>query len=66
MTDARKSEQFGHELAEPGCILLEMNRAGMEEGGLRCQPHDLVALELAMVQVGVDFLLLQGLDQARS
>src|SRR5215813_8922720 len=38
----------------------------MEVSGLRRQPHDLVALELAMVLVCVDSLLLQGLDQTRS
>jgi hypothetical protein len=43
-----------------------MNHTGMELGSLRREPHDLVALELAMVLMSVDSFALQGLDQARS
>src|SRR5215216_2274842 len=65
MADPRKSEQLGHELVEPRRVLREMNYAGMEMGGLRRQPHDLVAFELAVMLMGVDTLHLQGLDEAR-
>jgi len=54
VANARKSEQFDHELAQPRRILLEMNHAGMEVRSLCRQPQDLVALELPMVLVGVD------------
>jgi hypothetical protein len=42
-----------------------VNHTGMELGSLRREPHDLVALELAMVLMSVDSFALQGLDQAR-
>ena len=66
VTNARKSEQLGHELIQPRRVLPEMNHAGVEVGGLRRKPHNLVAFQLAMVLVGVDPLLFEGLDQARS
>jgi hypothetical protein len=56
VANARKSEQFGHELAQPKRILLKMNYAGMEGRSLCRQPHDLVAFELAMVLVGRRFV----------
>ena len=61
MANARKSEQLGHELVQPWRIFAKMNDAGMEVGSLRGEPHDLVALELPMVLVGVDSFVLQGI-----
>ena len=66
VTNARKSEQLGHEFIQPRRVLPEMNHAGMEVGGLRRQPHNLVAFQLGVVLVGVDPLLFEGLNQARS
>jgi hypothetical protein len=66
VTHARKSEQLGHEFIQPRRILPEKNHAGVEVGGLRGQPHNLVAFQLGMVLVGIDPLLFEGLNQARS
>jgi hypothetical protein len=54
VANAGKAKQFDHELAQPWRVLPKMNQAGMELGGLRRKPHDLVTLERVVVVVGAD------------
>ena len=66
VTNARKSEQLGHEFIQPRRVVSEMNHAGVEVGGLRREPHNLVAFQLVMMLMSIDPLLFEGLNQARS
>lgn len=65
VADPGKSKQLGHEFVQPWRVLGEMHHPGMEVGGLRGKPHDLIALELAVVLMSVDPLVFQRLDQTR-
>src|SRR3982074_211533 len=66
VTNARKSEQLGHEFSQPRRVVPQRTPPGVEVGGLRREPHNLVAFQLVMMLMSIDPLLFEGLNQARS